>query len=838
MQRLPATRVRVAGPRLTRRLCSSSAVRNVGIIAHIDAGKTTTTERMLLLAGVTRFAGSVDTGDTVMDYMQQERDRGITIQSAATRFHWAEHELNLIDTPGHVDFTIEVERAVRVLDGAALIVDAVAGAQAQTETVWRQARRHGTPAVAFVNKMDREGADLSAASASLASRLGLLPLPVQLPLFDAGGFAGVVDLLDLSVMSWRQGGSASKRGDAAQMVKRELEGGAAAHEWGGDGPHEALAASLRSTAMEGLSATLGEAADAEAAAAAAWAARDELVAAVAEAELETPSADEGSGGAVADAYLAGEAVPPEALRAALRRLTVRGCGVPLLCGASLHGVGVEPLLEAIVSYLPAPHERPTPTLRAVAGGGAAAAAAGTEQEEAAVADGGDGDGDTAAAAEEEEEEVVLALDEAAEGVALAFKVVHEGHGRKPLVWLRVYGGAVRRGDGLLNTRVGVVESVAQLVAVHGAHVSAVDSVGAGSLCAALGLKHTRTGDTLLREPRSDVARRAALEGVATPPPVFHCAIETESASQHRQLDEAVAAVRLEDPSVSLSLDPTTGQQLLGGMGELHLQVVVERLRTEWKLPVATGAMRVAHREALTRPVKLESSHAATLGAPPPTDDGEPQIRIALSVEPLEAGEAPTGGGGGGGGGGPGGGGDGLSTACGASGGVRRSLRPSELAAALEGLRAAAQHGDLLGAPLHGARATLLSVRLPRGARPEAVRAAAAAAMGEAMAAGAPRLLEPLMRLEVSTPDAHLGAVMSDLTGVRHGAVQQLLPPSDKAHDTRHTLLAQAPLASLLGYASELRSLSHGEAHLSMEFCGYAPLDAHSEQQRLLEIRGY
>ncbi len=443
-----------------RALCTATA-RNVGIIAHIDAGKTTTTERMLLLAGVSRAAGQVDAGDTVMDFMEQERTRGITIQAAATTFGWAGHEISLIDTPGHVDFMVEVERTVRVLDGAALVVDAVAGVQAQTGTVWAQAREHAVPAVAFVNKMDRDGADLRGAADSLAERLRVTPLLVQMPLTDGGGtFAGVVDLLELVSMRWAEPESAAgkrvARGAARELLTQPLLGSA-------------------------LGEKIAESADVVERA---LAARAELVEAVAELEPD---------GEVAECFLAEENVPPAQLRAALRRLAASGAAVPTLCGASLHGVGVEPLLDAIVAYLPAPHERPPATLRH-ADAAAPAAPAGKP------------------------------LADAAEAVALAFKVVHEPRSRKPLVWLRVYHGAVRAAEPLHNSRLGEPERPTRLVRIHGPHTVDVDAAGEGSIVAALGLKNTRTGDTLMLRPAAH-AENARLQGVRVPPPVFFCALE-------------------------------------------------------------------------------------------------------------------------------------------------------------------------------------------------------------------------------------------------------------------------------------------------------------------------
>jgi elongation factor G len=523
-----------------RKLCSDASqsyrhTRNVGIIAHIDAGKTTTTERMLLLAGVTRAAGSVDDGDTVTDHLDQERERGITIQAAAVSFDWRAHHINLIDTPGHVDFTIEVERSTRVLDGAALIVDAVAGAQAQTETVWRQARAHGIPAVAMVNKMDREGADFDAAVASLEARLGLTALPVQLPLPAAAGGAtgggagvggaagGAVDLIDLCVLSYWPSdddaagtGGRARRGAPLRLERRSLPsesaGAATADEREG-------AAQLGSLSLDDV-----------------YAARASLVERVAELDPE---------GSVATSYLEEENVSGVELREAIRGLTLSGVAVPTLCGAALRGVGVEPLLDAITAYLPSPADRPTPTLSPPAAN-THADASGTGGTGGA---GGTGGGASGAPVE---------LAHAASAVALAFKVVHDARTKKPVVWLRVYNGVFAPSDTCVNARSGVGERLQRLHALRGDEATEVLHAPAGSIVAATGLKSTRTGDTLLLQPQPG-CHELTLPALTPPNPVFFSAIETASASQQGQLDAALAAICLEDPSVVVRNDPVSGQ---------------------------------------------------------------------------------------------------------------------------------------------------------------------------------------------------------------------------------------------------------------------------------------
>ncbi|KAL1522960.1 hypothetical protein AB1Y20_017924 [Prymnesium parvum] len=771
------------GPLLSRRRPLSSGAlhrtRNVGIIAHIDAGKTTTTERMLLLAGVTRSAGEVDSGDTVMDFMDEERKRGITIQAAATSFGWRDHLIHLIDTPGHVDFTIEVERSVRVLDGAVLIVDAVAGSQAQTETVWRQARAHATPAVAFINKMDREGADFHAAVASLEERLRLTAIPAQLPLFEAdGSFVGAVDLCSMESIRYRTEAAAKGRPSKLEMRREPISADGAAR---------------------------------------ARDARQALVERVAELEGD---------GEVTELYLADEPVPAATLHAAIRRLTLSGAGVPVLCGASLHGLGVEALLDAIAAYLPSPAEQPAPLLwprgHAKASVGIASAPSSPTAEEAEG----------------------VALADGARAVALAFKVQHDAHTKKPVVWLRVYGGVIRAGDALLNTRTGEAQKPTRLLRMHGEDAEAIEQVEEGGICAAVGLREARTGDTLLLEPASG-CETLQLPSLRIPSPVFFCAVEPDSSGQQAALDKALEALCLEDPSMHTSVDKATGQQLVGGMGELHLEVIASRLRGHFGLDVRVGAMRVAYREGIGAKEVAESEHAVAPAAAEvvklvlavePWRPTPPREARAPAPPPAAARKA----------GGAGAEGelvdyvrseeDGVRTA--AAAGVRKLLLRREMLALRDGLRAAAQLGPIHGFPLFGASATLLSVHRPRGTSPEALRVAAAEALGEALARAQPHLLEPVMKVELRAPEKFIGSVLSEITGARRGTVVQLSQPTPSGGDQRHLLSAQVPVAGLIGYSTALRSMTAGEASLSMEFSHYAPLDPHTQQQLLLELRGY
>ena len=787
---VPMRRLLYSVPRALRirGLASSSSdglhtTRNVGIIAHIDAGKTTTTERMLLLAGVTRAAGSVDSGDTVMDHMDQERERGITIQAAATRFHWANgttpYAIHLIDTPGHVDFTIEVERTMRVLDGAVLIVDAVAGAQAQTEAVWRQARHHGVPAVAFINKMDREGARFDSALQSLEQRLSITPLPVQHPWPSSEtNLGGAIDLIEMVAFGYTasgatQGGRA-QRGAALEIVRVPLSAEGE--------PSGVEALSVPSAVCE-----------------AAVAARLDLVERVADLDPD---------GELASLYLEELPVDAQTLREAVRRLTLEGRGVPALCGASLHGIGVEPLLDAICHYLPSPLDRSLPGLTAIALDGSVAEAGGG---------GGGGGSNRVHGGQQPGRPVELALDEAGAAVAFAFKVVHDPRSKKPIVWLRTYSGEMAPGQPLLNGRLGEEERPTRLLVMHGDETSDVQTVGAGAICAAVGMKRTRTGDTLLLHPRPGHAE-LQLPVLRTPTPVFFTAVEVASASQQPALDAALGALTLEDPSVSVRVDPVTGQQLLGGMGELHLQVVAERLRREYRLELYTGAMQVAYREGISEAYTLESSHAAMPG-------GADEIHIRLALRPSASAEwaAEREAGDGGAGGGGAGASDDGSLQCSATRGVREALTRRELQAVLDGLNAGSQYGPLQGYPLYGLRATLLSVQRPKGTSPDALRKACSEALPAAVERASPALLEPLMVVELRAPEKHIGAVLKELTGKRRGDVLQVVAPDGAgAADDRHLVQAEVPLSALVGYANALRSLTQGEAALSMEFARYRP----------------
>ncbi|KAJ1785152.1 Ribosome-releasing factor 2, mitochondrial, partial [Coemansia sp. RSA 2399] len=509
-------------------------VRNIGIIAHIDAGKTTTTERMLHYAGFTRTIGNVDSGDTVMDYLPAERERGITIQSAAITFGWRQHQLHLIDTPGHVDFTVEVERAMRVLDGAVAIIDAVAGVQAQTQTVWKQAARYGIPTVVFVNKMDRDGANWTKCVGDVSGKLGARPLVVQIP-----GLSAQLD-------TWI---------DVVAMEKIVYD---IAHDNTG------------STVVRERLTREGHPEQYEAAAVA----REQLVEALAEVDAQ-----------IVDVFLGVDGdhleVPAEELRSAIRRATVASLACPVLLGASYRNIGVQPLLDAIIDYLPSPADRPLPVALVQANGPHAPSMAESQK---------------------------VPLDPHAKLVAFAFKVIADAQ-RGAMVFVRVYAGTLEARMTLVNgTQGGAKERALRLLQMYADVPEEIGSAPCGHICVLVGLKHTRTGDTLLDAHHPTLTKVVGkrkhagvapvglqLHGIDVPPPVFFCAVEADSPQDERPLADALASLMLEDPSLHVTTDAETGQTLLSGMGELHLEIVRDRLRN-MKVNASFGAMRVSYRE--------------------------------------------------------------------------------------------------------------------------------------------------------------------------------------------------------------------------------------------------
>jgi elongation factor G len=660
------------------------AIRNLGLMAHIDAGKTTVSERLLFVAGRTHQLGEVHQGDTALDWMELERERGITITAAVTSLAWRGHDLHLVDTPGHVDFTIEVERSLRVLDGAVAVFDAAHGVEPQSETVWRQADRWRVPRLAFANKMDRVGADFEATLQSMRARFpGHAVAPVQRPIGAAATFAGVEDLV---------------AGRRIRFTDRE---------------------DPRAFAVEEGLSPEGEVA------------RQALLALLAD-------HDE----AAADALLADRPLGPAELSQAIRRATLAGRVVPLLCGSALHNQGIPQLLDACCDWLPSPLDVAPPPATTPAGDPAAAPPA----------------------------------DEGGPLLALAFKVSLLDE-RRRFVFLRLYSGRLAEGDEVWNASLGKAERVARVLSLHAAHKTRLASATAGQIVAVLGLKEARTGDTL-----SDRARPVVLERISGQAPVITQAVEPAAQGQREPLLEALARIADEDPTFRAGEDAGTGQLVISGMGELHLEIVVERLQREFGLGVRTGRPQVLLRETLTVEAEGAGSFERVL-------DGAPVFAEAtVRVRPLARGE-----------------------------GVRFEVAPAAAAAlsphgdaldfAGQGAREAAEAGALEGHPLQDVEVTLTGATWREGAsKPFAFKVAAAAAVREAAGRGRPVLMEPVARLEVVVPEAMLGEALGAVDR-RRGTILEV---ADREGGVK-VITGEAPLRGLFGFATELRSLTQGRA---------------------------
>ncbi|HET6584223.1 MAG TPA: elongation factor G, partial [Nannocystaceae bacterium] len=676
-----------------------AAIRDIGIMAHIDAGKTTTTERILFYTGITHRIGEVHDGAAVMDYMPQEQERGITITAAATTCQWRDHRINIIDTPGHVDFTVEVERSLRVLDGAIAVFDAVSGVEPQSETVWRQADRYRVPRIAFVNKLDRVGATLDLTVAMLRDRLGAHPLVAQIPIGLEGDFSGVVDLLELQIVRF-----VGEHGEQVQREPLTAEHDAALHE-------------------------------------AAVAARTALVEAIGEVDDD-----------VMALYLeVGADVPADVLRPAMRRATIANKGVVVLCGSSLKNKGVQLLLDAVIEFLPSPSDLP-PVL--------AQRADGTEVERKPVA--------------------------TDPFLALAFKVLFDPH-RGPLVFFRVYSGKVRLKDQLQNTTRARKEKPQRLLQIHANKTNEVDEVGVGNIAAAVGLKFTGTGDTLILADDKD---HVVLAGMQIPEPVIFRSIEAKTAADQPGLDEALARFVREDPSFRVRQDADSGQTLICGQGELHLEILLDRMLREHRLEVHVGKPQVAYRESIAKPVRKTLEYDRDIG-------GRRQYaKVVLELSPRERGSGNL-----------------FEAALPRNPAGQVDLTPQFVAAVKQGVTDALTRGPLLGYPVEDVGVKLVGGGL-RDTDSSESSFQAAAAMGtmEGLEAGAPALLEPIMSVEVVVPDDFTGNVVSDLNGRRGRIVG--MEPARAAFEGRATaqiVKAEVPLAEMVGYSTGLRSATQGRA---------------------------
>jgi elongation factor G len=667
-------------------------VRNIGIMAHIDAGKTTTTERILYYTGRTHKMGEVHEGAAVMDWMAQEQERGITITSAATTAFWRDFRINIIDTPGHVDFTVEVERSLRVLDGAIAVFDSVAGVEPQSETVWRQADGYGVPRIAFINKMDRVGADFFAAVQSMVDRLGAKPVPIQLPIGTEEHFRGVVDAVEMQGVVWD---------DALGMEPKTIE----------------------------IPTELQEQAEAY---------HHQLIDAVAEHDeelLETYLTDEGS-------------VTPEMIRRALRKATLAIAVTPVLLGSAFKNKGVQPLLDAVVDYLPSPLD--VPPIHGV-------------------------DPRT-------EHELSRRPAEDEPFSALAFKVMSDPYVGK-LTYFRVYSGKVAAGDRVLNVTTGKTERIGRLLQMHANHREEREEIGAGEIVAAVGLKATTTGDTLATETAP-----IRLESMTFPDPVISVAIEPKTKADQDKLAQALGRLSEEDPTFRVRSDEETGQTIIAGMGELHLEIIVDRLMREFNVNANVGRPQVAYRETVGKRVeKVDGRFVRQTG-------GRGQYGHAvINMEPS----------------GPGEGYEFIDKIVGGK-------IPREYISSVDlGIQEAMESGVLAGFPVVDIRIELVDGSYHDVDSSEmAFKIAGSMAFKNAAQRAKPKILEPIMAVEVVTPEEYLGDVMGDLNS-RRGRVEGLEPRGNA-----QAIRARVPLATMFGYATDLRSTTQGRATFTMQFDRY------------------
>ena len=675
-------------------------IRNIGIIAHIDAGKTTVTERVLFYTGVTYKVGTVDEGTTVMDWMEQERERGITITSAATTCYWKEHRINIIDTPGHVDFTAEVERSLRVLDGGVVVFDAVAGVEAQSETVWHQADRYHVSRVCFVNKMDRVGADFYRTISMIEERLRAKPLPIQLPIGSESTFEGIVDLLENK--AWRFDGTPGS--DPLEIPVPE---------------------SMLPKCQQYRVALIEKLAEVD----------DEIL---------TVYLDKGD-------------VTAAELKQALRRVTLANKGVPILCGTALRNKGIQFLLDAIVDYLPSPLDMP-PVQPIVAGEGG---------------------------------QVVRPPSDEAPFTALAFKVVSDPFvGR--LVYFRVYSGRVESGQQVHNATTGKKERIGRLLLMRANRREEINEADTGAIVASLGLKSTFTGDTLC-----DAAQPVLLESIRFPEPVLSVAIEPRSKADEDRMGEALQKLTEEDPTFKVNHNMETGQIIISGMGELHLDVLVSRLLREFRVGAKVGRPRVAYKETITQAVRVEGRFIRQSG-------GHGQYgHVWLELGPGEANS-------------------GLEFAD----KIKGTAIPKNFIPAIEaGIKEAMANGVVAGYPVVDIRAILVDGSYHEVDSSEmAFKIAASMALKEGVAKAKPILLEPIMKLEVVTPEQYLGDIISDLNS-RRAHIESI-----DTHGDTSTIHALIPLAETFGYTTNLRSQTQGRATHSMEFHRYQQLPAELAKQ--------
>lgn len=704
-------------------------IRNIGIMAHIDAGKTTTTERILYYSGYTRSLGDVDDGDTVTDFMAQERERGITIQSAAVTFDWKGYRVNLIDTPGHVDFTLEVERCLRVLDGAVAVFDASAGVEAQSLTVWRQADKYKIPRICFLNKMDKTGASFNYAVESIREKLKAQPLLLQLPIGEAKTFKGVVDVVNKEKLLWNPDsvdGKDFERKPLLEMSDPEL---------------------------------LKEASDA----------RNALIEQVA--DLDDEFADLVLGEFSENFDL----LPAEKLRTAIRRVTMAQRAVPVLCGSALKNKGIQPLLDAITMYLPSPEEHSCEFLQWYQG----------------------------------------------DLCALAFKVLHDKQ-RGPLVFMRIYSGMIKPQSAVHNINGDCTERISRLLLPFADQHVEIPSLTAGNIALTVGLKQTATGDTIVSSKSSALAaarraeregekkrrqnnetERLLLAGVEIPEPVFFCTIEPPSMAKQPDLDHALKCLQREDPSLKVRTDPDSGQTILCGMGELHIEIIHDRIKREYGLETYLGPLQVAYRETILNSVRVTDTLDKTLG------DKRHLVTVELDVNSVESLSAVP-----------------VITYAES---VREGLLETSQQAIENGVHSACLQGPLLGFPVQDVEITIHSLIINPGTSTTMISACISRCIQKALKKADKQVLEPLMKLEVTVTGEYLSPVLADLAQ-RRGNVQEIQTRQDN-----RVVIGFVPLAEIMGYSTVLRTLTSGSATFTLELSNYQAMNP-QDQSILLNRR--
>ena len=688
-----------------------SKVRNIGIMAHIDAGKTTTTERILFYTGKNYKIGETHDGAATMDWMEQEQERGITITSAATTCFWKDHLINIIDTPGHVDFTVEVERSLRVLDGAVAVFDGVAGVEPQSMTVWRQATKYNVPRICYINKLDRTGASFDHAVKTIRERLNTDPVLLQIPIGAEADFLGVVDVVRMRALTWR---GETKMGEDYEV--------------------EEIPAELQELAEQRHQELLERCADVD----------DEL----------------------AEKFLMDEEITPEEIEAALRKGIIANEFTAVVCGTSFKNNGVQPLLDAVTKYLPSPLDVP------------------------AIEGFKPGDESTKLERHPSDDEPLSVL---------AFKVAADPHLGK-LTYVRIYSGVLKSGENVLNTASGKKERIGKIYQMHANKREEIEEIGAGMICAVMGLKNTTTGDTLC-----DPANPIQLESMTFPAPVIEQAIEPKTKSDQEKLSNAIQRLAEEDPTFRVHTDEETGQTIIAGMGELHLDVLIDRMKREFKVEANIGKPQVAYRETLRKKVeKVEYTHKKQTG-------GSGQFgRVIIDLEPQE----------------PGAGYEFVNAVTG--GRIPKEYIPSVDA----GIQEAMQFGVLAGYPVEDIKVTLTDGAYHDVDSSElAFKLAGSQAFKEAARKASPAILEPLMAVEVTTPEDFLGTVIGDLNS-RRGQVQSM----DEQHGNR-VVRALVPLSEMFGYVGDLRSKTSGQASYSMEFDSYAECPTSVADEIIAKARG-